>query len=283
MRRVSLAARRAQQFLRRPPAPRWVRPARWAAAGLTGVAVLAGAAWWLEAPAAIRQAREAAHDQVLAWTRDLGLELRQVYVDGRARTDRNQLQAILGLDTGTPLLAADPQAIKARIETLPWVAQASVERLLPGTVFVRLHERQPLALWQQDGQFALIDSTGRVIEGAVPDARAAAQWRHLRVLVGEGASAQAASLFAILSTEPLLWSRVVAAMWVGERRWTLRFDNRVDVLMPEAGMAQAWRLLASKQAEEQLLERAVTAVDLRLLPERIRLRIDPAVLEDQSA
>jgi cell division protein FtsQ len=283
MRRVSLAARRAQQFLRRPPRPWWVRPARWAAAGTLSGVLLAAGAWWLDAPGAIERAREAAREQVLAWTRDLGLELRQVYVDGRARTDPEELRAALGLQTGVPLLAVDPRAVKARLETLPWISQASVERLLPDTVFVRLHERQPLALWQQSGRFALIDSRGAVIQGAVPDAAAAAAWRHLRVLVGEGAPAQAAPLFAALSTEPALWSRVVAATWVGERRWTVRLDNRVDVLLPERDLRTAWRLLARKQAEERLLERAVTVVDLRLLPERIRLRLDPAVLEDQGA
>jgi cell division protein FtsQ len=283
MRRVSLAARRAQQFLRRPPRPRWVRPARWAASGVLCGALLAAGAWWLDAPGAIERAREAARQQVLAWTRDLGLELRQVYVDGRARTDPEELRAALGLQTGVPLLAVDPREVKARLETLPWISQASVERLLPDTVFVRLHERQPLALWQQGGQFALIDSRGAVIEGAVPDATAAAAWRHLRVLVGEGAPAQAAPLFATLSTEPALWSRVVAATWVGDRRWTVRLDNRVDVLLPETDMRAAWRLLGRKQAEERLLERAVSVVDLRLLPERIRLRLDPAALEDQGA
>src|SRR3546814_10770851 len=57
----------------------------------------------------------------------------------------------LGLETGRPILAVDPAAARAALEALPWVASASVERQLPGTVYIRLTERAPLALWQDQG------------------------------------------------------------------------------------------------------------------------------------
>jgi len=46
MRRVSLAARRARQFLRRPPRPRWFRPALYAAGGGLGVLLGGGFGIW---------------------------------------------------------------------------------------------------------------------------------------------------------------------------------------------------------------------------------------------
>jgi cell division protein FtsQ len=133
-------------------------------------------------------------------------------------------------------------------------------------------------LWQREGRFSLIDRAGQVIEGATP-----AQWRQLRVLVGDGAPVHAARLFALLSTEPALSERVVAATWVGERRWSLHLDNRTDVLLPEDDPQGAWRLLAVKERQEALLERAVSVIDLRFLPGRIRLRLDPRGLEGQGA
>jgi hypothetical protein len=41
-------------------------------------------------------------------------------------------------------------------------------------------------------------------------------------------------------------------------------------------------VLAHKARDEALLERAVTVIDLRFLPERLRLRLDPAALEDRG-
>ena len=76
---------------------------------------------------------------------------------------------------------------------------------------------------------------------------------------------------------------MAAATWVGERRWTLRLDNRIDVLLPERNVLRAWRLLAQKAREDALLERAISVIDLRFLPTRLRLRLDPEALQDTKA
>jgi cell division protein FtsQ len=72
---------------------------------------------------------------------------------------------------------------------------------------------------------------------------------------------------------------VVAVTRVGDRRWNVHLDNRVEVWLPERDVLAAWRLLAEKAREDALLERAVTVIDLRFLPERLRLRLDPDALE----
>jgi hypothetical protein len=53
--------------------------------------------------------------------------------------------------------------------------------------------------------------------------------------------------------------------------------------MPEQGMLRAWRLLAQKAREDALLERAISVIDLRFLPSRLRLRLDPEALQDTKA
>lgn len=278
MRRVTLAARRAQQFLRRPLRPRWLRPALWT--GGVATALLAGLGFgvWATTSGLVAEAGASLRERALAATGDAGLALRQVYVDGRVRTDPAALREQIDITVGEPLLGIDTAATRARLETLTWVERASVVRMLPDSLYIRLIERQPLALWQREGRFSLIDRAGQVIEGATP-----AQWRQLRVLVGAGAPVHAARLFALLSTEPALSERVVAATWVGERRWSLHLDNQTDVLLPEDDPQGAWRLLAVKERQEALLERAVSVIDLRFLPGRIRLRLDPRGLEGQGA
>jgi len=281
MRRVTLATRRASQFLRRPPRPRWLRPALYAGGGLAGLLLGLGLGVWTASSGLLARAAETARSQVLAVTAEAGLALHQVYVDGRARTDPEALRAQLGIAVGEPLLGIDTAAARARLEALTWVEQASVVRMLPNSLYIRLIERQPLALWQRDGRFSLIDRAGRVIEGAL-DHGVPASWRHLRVLVGDGAPARAAGLFALLSTEPALSERVVAASWVGARRWSLHLDNQVDVLLPEGNPHVAWRLLAVKERQQGLLERAVAVIDLRFLPGRIRLQLEPRGLDGQG-
>lgn len=283
MRRVTLAARRAQDYFRRPPRPRWLQPVRRAAAVAAVAGLVAGGAWWIVRADLIPRAGAALAAELVDWSAATGLVLGEVYVDGRVRTDMSALRRALDLDTGRPLLGIDLAATKVALERLPWVEQAIVSRMLPGTVRVQLLEREPLALWQRNGDFVLIDRRGRPIQGARGDAAGVEEHRHLRVLVGDDAPRLAARLFALLSTEPELWARVVAATRVGKRRWSLRLDNRVEVLLPEDDLLAAWRFLAEKVREDRLLDRAVSVVDLRFLPGRLRLRLAPEALEERRA
>jgi cell division protein FtsQ len=283
MRRVSLAARRARQFLRRPPRPRWFRPALYAGGGGLGLLLGAGLGLWATTSGLFAAAEGALVSRLLAVSADAGFAVRQVYVDGRVRTGLEELRARLGVQIGDPILGVDTDAARARLEQLTWVDQASIGRMLPGSLYIRLVERQPLALWQQGRQFAVIDRTGAVIERGLDEANLPEAYRRLRVLVGEDAPGHAEALFALLSTEPALSERVVAATWVGDRRWNLHLDDQVDVMLPEQDPQTAWRLLATKARDEGLLERAIKVVDLRLLPERIRLQLDPRVPANRGA
>jgi cell division protein FtsQ len=275
MRRVTLAARRASQYIRRPPRPRWHGPAIRGATLALALATASAAGLWSTRSGALERLGAAFTGRVLALTAAAGLALRDVYVEGRVRTDPEVLRAQLGVERGQPIFGVDPDAARARLEQLPWVERANVTRMLPDGLRVRLIERQPLALWQRAGRFVLIDRTGAVIPAAEREVEEVAREGELRVLVGEEAPRHAAELFALLSTEPGLLARVVAASWVGERRWTLHLDNRIDVLLPEYGVGTVWRTLGRRARENALLQRAVSVIDLRLLPERIRLQLAP--------
>ena len=276
MRHVTLAARRAQQYLRRPPQPRWLPPPTYIAAALLGLGLAFALTSWV-VNGGFRSVLDEVNRRLLAWSGQTGLVVRKVVVEGRRWTPPEALRSQLDIRLGMPLLAVDTAAARDRLETLAWIERASVARLLPDAVQIRLLERQPLALWQRDGRFEVIDRAGAVIEGALDDHPE--EYGHLRVLVGDGAPQEAASLFALLSTEPALSSRVLAATRVGERRWNVHLDHDIEIWLPEQDMLGAWRALADKARDEALLERAVTVIDLRFLPERLRLRLDRAALE----
>lgn len=283
MRRVSLAARRARRFLRRPPPPRWRRPALIGAAAVIVLTVTAVAYDQLVRSGALAVATERVETGLLAWTAAAGLRVEEVIVVGRHRVARDQILAHLGVRAGAPILAVPPAQLRARVEDLTWVERADVARVLPRTIYVRLVERRPLALWQRDGRVDLIDHRGSVIPVAADRARLLRDWRDLRVVVGGGAAAAAAPLFATLSGEPELWADVIALTFIGERRWNVRLGRGIDVLLPEQDAAAAWRELARRSRQQGLLERAVTEVDLRFLPDRIRVRLDPAALAEEAA
>jgi cell division protein FtsQ len=202
-------------------------------------------------------------------TAALGLRVADIRVEGRATTDRETILAALGAGLGMPILAVDPGRAERRLEALPWVNSAMIERRLPDTIYVRLVERRPLALWQHDGRLQLIDDAGSVIPVARLD-----RFAKLPLVVGHDAAAAAAPLLAMLAKEPDLDRRVTAAVRVGGRRWNLRIDGRIDVLLPADDAAGAWAALARVERSSAILDRDVEAVDMRL-PDRLVVRVTP--------
>jgi cell division protein FtsQ len=201
-----------------------------------------------------------------------GFRVEDVEVAGRVQTDPKALLGAVGLKRGDPLLAFDPQAARERIESLPWVASAAVERLLPDTVRITIVERRPIALWQHNERLSLIDAQGANLGPVALDGAPG-----LPLVVGGDAPAHAAELLHLLGQYPDLAKRVQASSWIGSRRWDLKLDNGVEVRLPESGVAEALQQLVDAEAGTKLFERDVAAIDLRLPGKMVvRLAHEPA-------
>lgn len=259
----------ARTPVRRRPRAWWQTALlRWGGPGLLAVALI-GAGGWAWSTGWVDRQWTAFTDATLEASADAGLALREVLVQGRGRTSQAELMTALDLRIGAPILGLDPETLRARLEALPWVARASVERRLPDTLFITVEEREPLALWQRDGALALIDRSGTII--ADPEL---APFAHLPMVVGDRANGHAAELVDMLDTAPELARRVTAAIWIGDRRWNLRLDNGVDIRLPEENGAAAWAELVSLERQHSLIDRDLVAIDLRQ-PDRLIVRLTP--------
>jgi len=188
-----------------------------------------------------------------------GLSVQNVEVDGRAVTQPEDVLKALDVARNAPILGVSPEKARLRLQSLPWVRTATVERRLPDTIHVQLVERKPLALWQHDGKVTLIDTDGVVIPTDHLD-----RYANLLLVVGEDAPTHTAELLNVLTAQPDLMKRVTSAVRVGERRWNLQVDNGITVEMPETGLADAWAHLAEIEHNHALLARDIQGVDLRL-------------------
>lgn len=263
------AASSARGPARRRAVPLW--RTKWAT-GFAGLALVTGIGtgiWWIVDSGVATAAYRKAHAATLSGTVALGFRIEEILVTGRSETPQKDLLAAIGLHRGAPIFAFDPDAARAKIEALPWVKSAAVERMLPNTVVLRIRERRPLAIWQNNGRFALIDGEGRVIKRDGLE-----RYAGLLLVVGDDAPTHAADLIGMLAAEPALRDRVKAAVRVGGRRWDVRLKNDVDVRLPEENPAAAWKRLAEYEHRHGVLERDVQVLDLRI-PDRLIVRKAP--------
>ncbi len=234
--------------------------------GITGfVIVLAGAA-------VAHSARKGGMvGNVLAWfSRASDLRVANIEFHGQSNTPVPLLRTALGIDKGDPILGFSVEDARKRIEALSWVEHVAVERRLPGTIYVDITERRPYAIWQNQGKFQLIDRNGEVVTN-----EDVAAFSDLPLVVGLGAPPHAADMLAALAAVPDIKSRVAAMVRVGERRWNLQLKNNITIMLPEGHEAAALARLADLQTQQQLLDRPLLFVDMRL-PDRLAVRPRPS-------
>lgn len=209
-----------------------------------------------------------AGDTMLRLTAAAGFRTSEITVSGRRHIPADQIIAALGVRNGDSILGLDIAAAHSRLEALPGVRAAVIERRLPGSLHLVIVEREPVALWQRSGTYTLVDRDGHEIPGSIEG------FEDLPLVVGEGAGPKAAELLTLLDREPELAARVKAATRIGNRRWNLlldRIEDGFEVRLPEVEPETAWHRLAELERDRSLSGRAVAMIDLRV-PDRLVLR-----------
>jgi cell division protein FtsQ len=92
------------------------------------------------------------------------LDVDRVVVRGAVRTSPRDVRSAAEIDHGDALVFVDLSAVSRRVERLPWVDEARVERQLPGELAILVTERSPVA-WarRSEAEVALLDARGRVL------------------------------------------------------------------------------------------------------------------------
>jgi len=172
-----------------------------------------------------------------------------------------------------PQALIDAGAIRQRLLQFGWVKDARVLRRLPDTLVIDIVERKPAALWQSQGQLALIDSEGVVLDRVPVD-----KMPDLPLLIGPGANGQEQELSGLMADVPTLKPQLASATWVGGRRWDLNFQSGETVALPEGYGAARTALVKFAKADKQsgLLGRGMVRFDLRV-PGQMIVRLPHAL------
>lgn len=208
---------------------------------------------------------------------------------GIVHMDRKQVDDVVndelrraGEAAGTqkaPQALVDVAAIRDRLLRFGWVKDARVLRRLPDTLVIDIVERKPAALWQSQGQLALIDA-----EGVVLDRVPVNQMPDLPLLIGPGANAQEEDLSNLMASVPTLKPQLASATWVGGRRWDLNFQSGETVSLPEGEQAARVALVKFARLDKQngLLGRGIVRFDLRV-PGKMIARLPQAIQPPKPA
>ena len=200
----------------------------------------------------------AAAEDIMAQALDA--RVKRILVEGALYTDPNDLKQAIQLKDGDPLMGFAAPAARERLEALPWIKTAAVNRRLPSTIQVDIFEHIPLARVQTPDGIFVTNKEGTLI--APTDERFTA----LPLLKGEGAPIAAAKLFAQLIQHPNLLSHLHTAEHIGKRRWNLLLKGGVLIKLPEGEneTIHSLTLLQQLDAQRHIFSLTKGMVDLRL-------------------
>lgn len=206
-------------------------------------------------------------EQLWQLTQRLGLSLERVEIDivpsspGAVHITHQEVIKLLSLRHHQPLLSYNLSAMKERVQQLPWVRSVAIERRLPDAISLRIIERAPVARWQYQRQYYLIDADGNAIVQL--DRQRHYPYHNLLLIVGKGANLHAAELLRLLQACPDISKLVIAATYVGERRWNLLLKNNIEVKLPETTPDKALAHLAKLHQRKSVFTKKVRSIDAR--------------------
>jgi cell division protein FtsQ len=107
----------------------------------------------------------------LAVTHAAVFQIDRVVVHGNKRLAAGEVRALLDDISSQSIFHVDLEEYRVRLLDSPWVEHATLWRVFPSSIEVRLVERVPLAVARLNRQMYLVDSTGSIIDSAGPEYR----------------------------------------------------------------------------------------------------------------
>ena len=198
------------------------------------------------------------------------LTISRITVRGTSRMSPGEVLALLEGLRGTSMVTANLESWRQKLLGSPWVADAAIRRVFPGTLSVVIEEREPLGIGRIGQSLYLIDQHGAIIDEFGPnyaefnlpiidglDSGTAAGG----TLVNDVRAALAGRLLADLQREPALAGRLLSEL---RRRPDLaKRISQIDV----ADIRDAVVILKDDSAlirvgDERFVERVQSYLDL---------------------
>lgn len=188
----------------------------------------------------------------------LGFKTKAVRVQGAQTGSERDVLDVAQIEKDGPILGIDLEALRRRIETVGWVKQAKVIRLLPDTLLISVVPRNLAAVWQFQGVDHVVDNEGKVVPGAD-----AASYPDLPLVVGDGAGPAAGAILPLLRQRPQLMAQLDALVRVDGRRWDLRLKDGGIISLPAEGADSALIQLDQLEQKARVIELGFERIDLR--------------------
>lgn len=194
-------------------------------------------------------------------------------VDGASPPVESALRAMGPESFPLSSFQIDLEALRADFEALDAVASANLRITSDGVLAVAVRERDPAVVWRSPEGLELLDAEGY----RVARLRRRAARADLPLIGGEGADRAVPEALELIAAAEPLGARLRGLVRVGERRWDAVLTDGRRIQLPAQGAANALERVIALDQSQELLQRDVALVDMRL-PGRPTVRMNEEAL-----
>ncbi|MGR3838391.1 MAG: cell division protein FtsQ/DivIB [Cognatishimia sp.] len=207
------------------------------------------------------------HDLRTAFVERPEFMVQALSIDGASSDVAADIREVLHVDFPVSSFDLDVAVMRETVLGLSPVKAAEI-RIGSGVMQITVEERTPVMVWRTQDGLQLVDAEGFV----VAPAKGRQAHGDLPLIAGQGADAHAKEALQLLKVAAPLGERLRGFARVGNRRWDVVLDRDQRILLPENGAAEALQRIVAMAQVQDLLERDLSVVDLRI-PERPTLRV----------
>jgi cell division protein FtsQ len=207
--------------------------------------------------------------------RSLGFDIKTVAISGISQLSQAQVLDIAGIGPNNSLAFLNVREVRARLLRSPFVQDASVRKLFPSQLEVKITEREPFALWQKDGGISVIARDGTVL-----DLADLTQFGNLPFVVGDEANLHAEEYAALADAFGGERAKVKAGVYVAGRRWNVKLASGLDIKLPRDQALGAVRKIVELHRTARILDKDLASLDLRE-PGRLVARLTVEASDDR--
>ncbi|MCL2737300.1 MAG: cell division protein FtsQ/DivIB [Alphaproteobacteria bacterium] len=184
--------------------------------------------------------------------------VRAVSIDpGRGPLSAQDIHRTSGLQPGQSAHAVDINEMLSNISGLSAVRRAGVRRMPSGRIAIKVEQREVIAAWTDGANFFPLSSDGHRFDRAL--AAAPDGWVVFSGTLPENLKDVVRTVRGIPGLVPLIGRME----WIEGRRWNIHTKSGIIVMLPESGMEAALQRLVRMQAQDRVLDRRISTLDMR--------------------
>ena len=198
-----------------------------------------------------------------------GFKIKNILISGTHNLSQDYLRNIINTQNHINILNVNLHTIYNKIIQNSWVEETYVERILPDTIKIKVLEKKPIAIWQNQKGNKLITVNGDVISHANVN-----KFKNsFPIIKGEKSKENISTILKILETNKNFAKNIWSLTFINQRRWDLHFNQGLIVRLPSRDVIKAWQKIIKLQTNYNILNLRLTEIDLRN-PEQILGKIN---------